>query len=154
MPQVCLSLALTVALAALPAAPQRSVWTNDEIDLLPPGQAVSVPGSVTPATEAPAVEAPLAPYQRDLDPEWYRAQLAVVEQQVTLVNARMTQLRAFLANPRDNAEPGLRLDVSETGLSPANELELLELRRRALLEQASEIEEQVRRAGFPPGILR
>jgi hypothetical protein len=155
---VCLSIALALAAGAvpgpaIPAAPQqRIVWTNDELaGTALHSAAVSQIGHPASFEFAPA---PRPPYQKELDPEWYRERLAPLETERDGINARIVAIRAALANPLAYQEPGLRLDRSHLRLSPQNELALLEARRAELELQIRRILDEARRNWILPGLLR
>jgi len=139
-----------VAGAANPARAQgRVVWTNDTV--------AALHGSVsffTVSASQPA-EAESAPaYVKEFDPEWYRARLAPLREELDELAAHSARLRAFLANPRDRAEPGLDLSRPSGGFSPENQLEQLARRRAVLEQEISEVEDQARRFAIAPGWLR
>lgn len=175
MTRICLALMALAALVFTAAAaeppettpkPQaQRVWTADDVAQLPGTEAFRAREAEQPAVAAtpeaaaePAVAAEEAPpvveYVKELDPEWYRARLAAVDAELAQAAAREARLLAFLAAPRENADPGLVLNQSSLRLSPENELLLLAARRTGLRAQREEILLEARRHWLPPGLFR
>jgi hypothetical protein len=163
MPQVCLVAVLAAAMAAGYAAPDlaetpaptgkaeptvdRIVWTNDHIEQ-----------RFGPSRPEPFALEPAEPvrrrYVREEDPAWYRARLAPLEEELSLLQARAARIRQFLAAPRDFASPGLVLRQRPMRLSPENELALVAARRAEVAARISAIQDEARRHWLPPGAIR
>jgi DNA repair exonuclease SbcCD ATPase subunit len=146
-----------------PAKKARKVWTNEDLEALRPGgitilkpsPAVSAKPSAT-SEEAAAKEeektgdekkegvAPLEKIRKKLEP--LRSELAVVEM-------RLQTLRGSLAS--GNTTGGaINVDKAPGGLNTDNQITQLENRRSELKRQISDIEDEARRLGIPPGALR
>lgn len=156
--------------AAAPETPKK-VWTNDDFAApIPMAEPTQEPQQVEEAAEqeeapatAPTPEA-VAPepaaataarrYVREQDVDWYRARLAPLEAELASVTGRITRIRNFLANPRDNSQAGLDLSADNMRLTPENELLLLTARQREVRQQIEQIEDEVRRNALPPGVFR
>jgi hypothetical protein len=167
--------ALALALALGPSSeaqqaqrrpPQKAkkVWTNDDIDALRARVPLSVTGQELPAAAAePAAgekaageataKGPLEPYVRERDPKYYQQRYAALRAEVDRIDAEIRRLREFRANP-NTGQQGLALGAENLSLTPENQIQLLEERRRKVQQDISDLEDQARRAGIPLGLLR
>lgn len=140
------------------------VWTNDDLERLPPtirinvvGQAAAVAPTAEAAAALEATEGAAPPGEqaaealpREKDPEYWRERMQKVREQLARVDAQIRSLQGNLG--RTGA--GINLLGSSPGVQPADTLRQLERRRKELLQQITQIEDEARRAGMPPGVLR
>lgn len=159
--------------AEKPAKPkEKKVWTNDDLERLPRwtiSTASSEPAPPRPAraeveeaetaeataeaasAKKPAEEKPASKPPKEQDPEYWRRQLAPLRQQLQDVESQISRIRSSSGQ----AETG-GLNVARPGgpLGPENTIEQLERRRASLQQQIDSIEDQARRYGIYPGVLR
>ncbi len=143
---------------------EKKVWTNEDLEELRGKAHVSVVGqaSASPAGEEakPAASgSEMAgtagePYLREKDAQPYRERLAPLRAELERIDSQIRQIRDFLSNPRSEAQAGIVLGQGSMQLTPQNQLEQLERRRRDVQQKIDEIEDQARQNGIPPGSLR
>jgi hypothetical protein len=144
---------------------KRKVWTNDDIEQLRRKAPISVLGQAPPPEEAPgegeeAAEAgakkagaEAAPYAREKDPKWYQQQLKPLRAELDRSEGELRRIRGLMANP-EGGKSGVALGTPYFGLSPEDQLDRLERRRRELQKKIDDLEDQARRNGIPHGSLR
>ena len=137
----------------------KKVWTNDDIELLRAKSPISVMGEVAPppeaAKEAAAGEkaAPGEPYVKEKDPKWYQQQLAPLRGELDRIDSEIRRLRDFRTSAT-TGRPGIVLGQENIPLSPENQIQQLERRRRDVQQQIDDLEALARRNGISPGTLR
>ncbi len=176
---VALSLALAPTLAGATASAQaqpsaqksepkkaKKVWTNDDLESLRDRPGLSVAGEAPPASEAPPAEgekrakagpaeagALAAPPPKEKDPKSYQKRLAPLRAELARITSEIQKVREFRAEARAD-QGGLVLGKAPLPLTPENQIEQLERRHRSVQQQIDEIEDEARRNGIPPGLLR
>jgi len=157
------ALAAACALAAGSAAaaekPQSTeneastkVWTNDSIRALR-GTVSSFSGDQQSTVEtapqgavAPSVSPPLPVSQ--LDPGWYRVQVAHLRADAARAQAKASEIQAEL-DSHTGGHKGNNLLAEPEGITPQSEIQLLNQRRDRDLKQIDALEEMARRNGIP-----
>jgi hypothetical protein len=145
-----------------PAKKAKKIWTNEDLEALrPSGVASSATPSAIPsaAGEAPTGEesaAKTAAEKKDKeeDPvEKLRKRLTPLREEVDSID---TQLRSLRQNRSSGRTTGGGMDVSKTsgGMNTEDQIVQLEKRRGDLLRQIADIEDEARRAGMAPGVIR
>jgi len=146
---------------ALPAAGRIKitghVWTNDDLERLPPTSRINVLGQAAPIVPASAAapspaeqaQAPEA-LPREKDPKYWQERIQKVRQELARVEEQIRSLQSNLGR----TSAGINLMGTNLGVQPADTLRQLERRRQELLQQITQIEDEARRAGMPPGVLR
>jgi hypothetical protein len=147
-----------------PAKKAKKVWTNEDLEALrPSGVASSAAPSASPsaAAEAPTgaeIAAKAAAEKKDNvkeeDPvEKLRKRLTPLREEVDSID---TQLRSLRQNRSSGRTSGGGMDVSKTsgGMNTEDQIAQLEKRRADLLRQIAAIEDEARRAGMAPGVIR
>ena len=144
--------------AAKPRAQERIIWTNEEVAQLPGALTTFEPSAST--VPESAAEAPVAPpfsYVHERDPQWYRQQLAPLEEQLAAINAKAAHLRTTLSDPLrygSAAFPFGEAAVGRPRLSPENELAMLELERAAVQAEIARLSDLARQNWLPPAVVR
>jgi hypothetical protein len=153
---------LPASQAKPPAKKAKKVWTNEDLEALRPGGVtVLAPARVSTAPAAGEESAakkeeekaegekkegpsPLEKIRKRLDP--LRAELGAIELQLqSLRDKRSTG---------NTTGQGINVTAAPGGLNTENQITQLENRRSILLRQISDIEDEARRQGIPPGALR
>jgi len=145
---------------AVPALPQdrperkesKRVWTNDELQHLaarPLANAASPPASEESAQTA-SVE---KHYVRAKDPKWYASQLKPLQAQVEHIDGELRTLRQARKDGRGTTG-AVALDQDAEGVTTDAQVQVLDLRRKQLLLQIDELEDQARHNGLDPGSVR
>jgi len=145
-----------------PAKKARKVWTNEDLEALrPSGVTSSAATSAAPsaAGEAPAgdetaVKAAAEKKDKEEDPvEKLRKRLTPLRAEVDAVDA---QLRSLRQNRSSGSTTGGGMDVSKTsgGMNTEDQIAQLEKRLGDLQRQIAAIEDEARRAGIAPGVIR
>jgi len=147
-----------------PGKTTRRVWTNDDLERLPPTTRINVvgqPAAAAPSAEAtaagaaeeetapPAEQVPKAP-PREKDTKYWQERIQKVREELARVEEQMRSLQSNLG--RTGA--GVNLLGTNPGVQPADTLRQLERRREELRRQITQIEDEARRAGMPPGVVR
>jgi len=141
---------------ALPAAGRIKitghVWTNDDLERLPPTSRINVLGQAAPIVPASPAEQAQAPeaLPREKDPKYWQERIQKVRQELARVEEQIRSLQSNLGR----TSAGINLMGTNLGVQPADTLRQLERRRQELLQQITQIEDEARRAGMPPGVLR
>jgi len=166
-----LSVAVVVAAGALAASPamaaiqnhsrqpaqqalSTTVWTNDNIGMLentPPEVKIQQPGN---AESAPAPAAAQSGSQalppRELDPGWYRVQVAQLRADAARLDAKAKQIESVL-KAHEGGHEGNNLLAEPEGLTPQIQVKLLRERRDEDLKKIDALEDMARHNGIPPG---
>jgi multidrug resistance efflux pump len=135
----------------------KKVWTNDDLRALESTPLSFESEAVAAARNATAPGAPQAPAKgmlpKQLDPAWYRVQLASLHAQLAEIEAKQHEIRAALDGHRSGTNALNMVEDSE-GIRPQSELQILEERRTAILAKIDALEDQAHRNGIAPGELR
>lgn len=173
MPRWILAAAVGLALAvtpagwaqapakAAPAKKPKKIWTNEDLEELrnrlplssfgaAPATAGGEGGAAT-ATGAAAEEK--KPDEATLRLERIQKQLATLREELAKVDEQLRSLRAPRASGRTTGQ-GLAFNEVPGGLTTESQIEVLEARRRSLLRQIEELEDEARRSGYAPGAIR
>jgi hypothetical protein len=162
---VSLSLVLTSTAAAQERPPakqpkkEKKVWTNEDLEALRTRVPISEPGAAPPAPEAaaPADEAraaaPAQSYSKENDPAVYRQRATALRAELDRIDGEIRRLRQFKSNP-STGRTGIALGQDNISLTPENQIEQLERRRRQVLQELDDLEAEARRKGWPPGTVR
>lgn len=157
-------LVLFSVLSLHPAARRDSsvqkTWTNDDIESLRETAPISVfnPTSAVqfatiPATlGAPAV-APKPPIMKELDPDWYSAQMEVLQTEMA-ASAAVVQRIEEIRKSGVGISGVIPLDREDVGLTPESTVQILQTLNKALGEQVDTLQELARRNDIPPGVVR
>lgn len=97
--------------------------------------------------------APAEAYSKDKDPKWYRERAASLRAELDRIDGEIRRLRDFKSNPY-SGQGGLTLGKENLSLTPENEIEQLQRRRRQVQQELDDLEAQARRNGFSPGTTR
>jgi len=144
-----------------PPKKEKKVWMNEDLEGLRDKAGVSVVGQAAPppsaqasTEEKPATpRAAAAPYVKQKDPKWYRERLAPLRAEAERIDSESRRLREFRASSR-GTQAGIALGQNNIPLSPENQIQQLEARRREIQQQINAIEDQARHNGISPGSLR
>jgi hypothetical protein len=145
-----------------PAKKARKVWTNEDLEALRPSGVASsaapsaVPSAAAgaPAGEEIAAKAAAEKKDKEEDPvEKLRKRLTPLRTEIDALDA---QLRSLRQNRSSGRTTGGGMDVSKTtgGMNTEDQIAQLEKRRGDLLRQIAAIEDEARRAGMAPGVIR
>lgn len=148
-----------IDLAATRRANRPKVWSNDEIEQLT-GAAVSSVGRVAPPPTAegaapaegePGTEGgePLPPKEETR--EYWQERLQKVRDELAQVDQQLQQLRS---NQGQAASNSVDILGGNPGVQVEDTVRQLESRRAQLQQQISDIQEEARRLGVPPGWVR
>lgn len=147
------------------AQKEKKVWTNEDLEQLRSTSYISIVGQVAPS-ETPAVTAgqpgtaetekagaeneQIAPGK---DPKTYRQKLEPLRAELERIDSEIHRLREFRASG-ETVMNGLDLSKENMSLTPENQIQQLEARRREVQSKIDEIEDQARRNGIAPGDIR
>lgn len=142
---------------------EKKVWTNEDLEALRARVPLSEPGPGSAAAAAPAVEgaaaaeaAPAAAgegYSRQNDPAWYRQRASSLRAELDRIDSEIRRLQNFKRNPASGSA-GLALGKDNLSLTPENQIEQLQLRRRLVQQELDDLEAEARRKGWAPGTIR
>src|SRR5713226_3086470 len=157
-PTVVLSLAWCVL--AAPTRPQdrpekkesKRVWTNDDLEHLaarPLTNAAPSPAS----EESPLTTSVEKHYVRAKDPKWYVSQLKPLQAQVEHIDSELRTLRQARKDGKGTTG-AVALDQDTEGVTTDAQIQVLDRRRKQLLLQIDELEDQARHNGLDAGSVR
>lgn len=160
----CVALAQEKPPAKEPPRKEKKVWTNEDLEALRATVPLSElgPGAGTPAPAAPAEETPVGEaaaaekgqaYSRENDPEWYQKRAASLRAELDRIDSEIRRLQNFKSNP-SSGSAGLALGKNNLSLTPENQIEQLQARRRQVQQQLDDLEAEARRKGWAPGLTR
>jgi len=130
----------------------KRVWTNDDLEHLaarPLTNAASPPVS----EESPQTTSVEKHYVRAKDPKWYVSQLKPLQAQVEHIDSELRTLRQARKDGRSTTG-AVALDQDAEGVTTDAQIQVLDLRRKQLLLQIDELEDQARHNGLDPGSVR
>lgn len=144
---------------------EKKVWTNEDLEQLRSTSHISVVGQVAPP-ETPAVtaEQPGAAETEkagaeseqiasEKDPKTYRQKLEPMRAELERIASEIRRLREFRASGQ-TVMNGLDFNKENMSLTPENQIQQLEARRREVQQQIDAIEDHARRNGIAPGDIR
>lgn len=162
---VCSVLFLAVVLAAVPLRAANKpdpatgpknvrVWTNGDLEALHGLGLISIVG--TAVEEGTASDTAAQPSPIIHDQQWYSEQS---EQLRAELERRTPQLQHYLQDLEDArtlraVAGGIDLSETDVAITPQAGIEILQRRVDALQEKLDALEDQARRDGIPPGVLR
>jgi len=157
-PTVVLSLAWCVL--AAPTLPQdrpekkesKRVWTNDDLEHLaarPLANAAPSPAS----EESPLTTSVEKHYVRAKDPKWYVSQLKPLQAQVEHIDSELRTLRQARKDGKGTTG-AVALNQDTEGVTTDAQIQVLDQRRKQLLLQIDELEDQARHNGLDAGSVR
>jgi hypothetical protein len=136
------------------AVPQEStaprVWTNDDLPALEANVPITTFRTATAAPQAAVT--PAGAYIKELDPEWYRAQIAARENVIAADRDRIRSLQlaresgAGLTGTVPTEAP-MTIDADETMRNLQTQLKLMNI-------EISNLEDLARQNSIPPGAMR
>jgi len=142
----------------------KKVWTNDDLDQLRSRGLISIVGPQANQVASPAATAiatapsePVFPvYSSKLeDPEWYAQRAADLQAELDIRESALQQQLTALALAADRiTQPGLSLDESNAGVTPAAGVAVLEAQVQEVQSELDELSDLARQNGIPPGDLR
>jgi len=147
---------------AKPPAKEKKVWTNEDLEALRARVPLSEPGpgaaAAAPAAEgaSAAASAPAAAgedYSRQNDPAWYRQRASSLRAELDRIDSEIRRLQNFKSNPASGSA-GLALGKDNLSLTPENQIEQLQARRRQVQQELDDLEAEARRKGWAPGAVR
>lgn len=150
--------------AKQPPKKEKKVWTNEDLEALratvplsAPGPGAAVPAAAAPAEGAAAAAATPAgtgeAYSRQNDPAWYRQRAASLRGELDRIDSEIRRLQNFKSNP-SSGTTGLALGKDNLSLTPENQIEQLEARRRQVQQEFDDLEAEARRKGFTSSLPR
>lgn len=148
-----------IDVAATKRANRPKVWSNDDIEQLT-GSAVSSVGTLAPPpAEEGAAAAEGEPGTEESEPlppkeetrEYWQERLQKVRDELAQVNQQLQQLRS---NQGQAASNSVDIMGGNPGVQVEDTVRQLESRRAQLQQQISDIQEEARRLGVPPGWVR
>lgn len=141
-------------------APRRGkVWTNDDIERLKGGGAVTVMGSApaAPASEEPLAEESAAGEEGEEAPpkeetrEYWQGRLRPLQEELTQIDQQIQNLRRSEGQAASNA---INVLGGNPGVQVEDTLRRLEKHRTEIQQQIAALQEEARRKGVPPGWVR
>jgi hypothetical protein len=141
---------------------EKKVWTNDDLEALRATVPLSAPGPGTAASAPTAEEAPEGgaaaagegeAYSRQNDPAWYRQRASSLRAELDRLDNEIRRLQNFKSNP-SSGSAGLALGKDNLSLTPENQIEQLQARRRQVQQELDDLETEARRKGWAPGTIR
>ena len=85
--------------------------------------------------------------------QWYRQRASSLRAELDRIDGEIRRLRSFKSNP-SGGSAGLALGKDNLSLTPENQIEQLESRRRQVQQELDDLEAEARRKGWSPGTLR
>jgi len=147
--------------AAKAPAKEKKVWTNEDLEALRTRVPLSEPGpgaaAAVPTAEGAAGEAAPAgtgeAYSRQNDPAWYRQRASSLRAELERIDSEIRRLQGFKNNPASGSA-GLALGKDNLSLTPENQIEQLQARRRQVQQELDDLEAEARRKGWTPSLTR
>lgn len=137
------------------------VWTNDDLEQLRGGGAISVTGSETPAEPAAGTETAMEgggenkeqaeATPKEQDPEYWQKKLEPLRKELAQIEQQLQQSRSGQGMASSNS---LSLSNNAPGADVADTIRRLERRRTEVQQEISAIQDEARRLGVPPGYVR
>ena len=139
----------------------KKVWTNDDMDLLRARGLISIVGQETapPAaqssSEAPAETTYPVYESRFDDPQWYADTAADLQAELDKRSSDLQRQQDAIAQAKNRVtQPGLALDKSNAGVTPAAGIENLRAQVAETQAMLDELADLARLHNIAPGILR
>jgi len=130
--------------------PAKRVWTNDELQPRPPGEATSTqPESSVTAKSG----LPIKHYLRAKDPQWYVKQLGPLREEITHIDQQLKEVTEAIKSGR-RTTGAVALDQEPEGVSTNAQTVLLQKRRLVIMKKIDELESEARQNDISPGALR
>jgi len=130
----------------------KRVWTNDDLEHLA-GRPLSNAAPSPASEESPQTSPVEKPYLRAKDPKWYVSQLKPLQTQVEEIDGQLHTLRQARKDGRGTTG-AVGLDQDTEGITTDAQIQVLETRRKQLLLQIDDFEDQARRNALDPGAIR
>ncbi len=145
------------------AQKEKKVWTNEDLEQLRSRSYISTVGQEPRETpnvtaehlgaETEKTGAKTEPITPEKDPKTYRRQLEPLRAELERIESEIRRLREFRASGQ-TVMGGLDLTKENMSLTPENQIQQLEVRRREVQQQVDAIEDQATRNGIAPGDIR
>ncbi len=138
----------------------KKVWTNDDMDQLRARGLISIvgqePQEIAAQPSAPPAETPFPVYASRLDdPSWYADKVADLQAELDKRQAALREQLTAMALAADRiTQPGLALDKSNAGVTPAAGVANLEAQVQETQSQLDELSDLARQHDIAPGVLR
>ena len=145
-----------------PPQKAKKVWTNDDLEELRTRVPLSDFGAAAGPASAPAAETKAGgepkpgetpAYAKDKDPAYYKQRATALRAELDRIDSEIRRLRSFKSNP-SSGTGGLALGQDNLSLTPENQIQQLEARRRQVEKELDDLDAEARRTGFPPGTVR
>ncbi|MGD0840972.1 MAG: hypothetical protein ABSA32_07440 [Candidatus Acidiferrales bacterium] len=147
--------------APAPAATQKKVWTNDDLDQLRDQGGISVigkssaPNAATPqngpAQPAKPAVAPKLPKEKD--PEWYKEQLAPLYTALDRINSEIAAAQSAV-DGETRGDAGVSMGARAPAGTPQEQLVALQKQQQDIQTKIDNLLDQARHNDLPPGDLR
>ena len=139
----------------------KKVWTNDDTDQLHTRGLISIVGQDVSQSETqstavqPETASPVYASRLD-DPEWYADQAADLQAELDRRETALRDEQEAIARAVDQriTDPGVTLDKSSPGITPAQGLANLEAQVQEIQSRLDELSDLARQHDIPPGVLR
>jgi hypothetical protein len=136
----------------------KKVWTNDDTDRLHSQGLISIVGQDVSeaAAQAPAEPANPVYASRLDDPTWYADEAADLQAELDRREAALREQQEAIARAVDQrvTDPGVALDKSGPGMTPAEGLANLQAAVQEIQTYFDELSDLARQHDIPPGVLR
>jgi hypothetical protein len=139
----------------------KKVWTNDDMDQLRARGLISIVGQeaaeTAAQTPAASAETTFPPYESRLDdPVWYSETAANLQAELDEREAALREQQRAIAQAVSKriTDPGLALDKSGPGMTPAQGLANLQAQVQEVQSQLDALSDLARQHDIPPGVLR
>jgi hypothetical protein len=130
----------------------KKVWTNDDLAHLAARPTTNAP-TLHASEEAPPETSVEKHYVRARDAKWYVSQLKPLQIQVEQIDSQLRSLRQARKDGRGTTG-AVALDQDSEGVTTDAQIQILEQRRKQLLLQIDDLEDQSRQNGLDPGAVR
>lgn len=129
----------------------KKVWTNDDLQHLA-GSPLSntAVSAVDSSSQSNSAE---KHYVKARDPKWYVSQLRPLHKDIDQIDGQLLTLRQARKDGRGTTR-AVALDQEAEGVTTDAQIQILEQRRKQLLLEIDDLEDQSRRNGLAPGSLR
>jgi len=161
-----LALLLAGGMAAQQSAPSprkpRKVWTNDDLEalreksgitVLQENRAAAAPVAGSEAQGPGAAVAPSAADNRDTPEQRMQNRIGSMRAELDKVNQEIRQIQRITTSGNTSGQ-GIDVLKVDAGLNTEARLAQLQERRKQLQAQIDAAEEEARRAGISPGVVR
>jgi hypothetical protein len=144
-----------------PAAPQKKVWTNDDMDQLRDQGGISVIGKPNAPNAAAPRNAPAQPAKpaaapklpKEKDPEWYKEQLAPLYTALDRINSEIAVAQSAVDGDT-RGDAGVSMGARAPAGTPQEQLVALQKQQQDVQNKIDNLLDMARHNDLEPGALR